>query len=159
MMTCRANPFMSRQQALDPRPLDANELMRDMSNLLLRSIGPNIQLESVLARDLWRTFADGSQLESALINLCVNGRDAMPDGGRLILETSNIALDAAYARALDAPAGDYVCICVTDFGSGMTPEVLARAFEDDGAHVTQLLRCRDRAPEIGAQSLVERVAV
>jgi len=128
-LTSRLLAF-SRQQALDPRPLDANELMRDMSNLLLRSIGPNIQLESVLAPGLWRTFADGSQLESALINLCVNGRDAMPDGGRLILETSNVALDAAYSRAnVDARPGDYVCICVTDFGSGMTPEVLARAFD------------------------------
>jgi len=127
-LTSRLLAF-SRQQALDPRPLDANELMRDMSNLLLRSIGPNIQLESLLAPGLWRTFADGSQLESALINLCVNGRDAMPDGGRLTLETCNIALDAAYARALDARPGDYVCICVTDSGSGMAPEVLARAFD------------------------------
>ena len=128
-LTSRLLAF-SRQQALDPRPLDANELMRDMSNLLLHSLGPNIQLESVLAAGLWRTFADGSQLESALVNLCVNGRDAMPDGGRLILETSNVALDAAYARAhVDARPGDYVCICVTDFGSGMTPDVLARAFD------------------------------
>src|SRR5580692_6572681 len=128
-LTSRLLAF-SRQQSLDPRPLDINDLMRDMSNLLLRSIGPNIQLESVLAPGLWRTFADGSQLESALINLCVNGRDAMPDGGRLILETSNVALDAAYARAhVDARPGDYVCICVTDFGSGMTPDVLARAFD------------------------------
>jgi signal transduction histidine kinase/ActR/RegA family two-component response regulator len=128
-LTSRLLAF-SRQQPLDPRPLDANELMRDMSNLLLRSIGPNIQLESVLAAGLWRTFADGSQLESALINLCVNGRDAMPEGGRLTLETSNVALDAAYARAnVDARPGDYVSICVTDSGSGMTPEVLARAFD------------------------------
>jgi len=128
-LTSRLLAF-SRQQPLDPRPLDANELMRDMSNLLLRSIGPNIQVESVLAAGLWRTFADGSQLESALINLCVNGRDAMPEGGRLTLETSNVALDAAYARAnVDARPGDYVSICVTDSGSGMTPEVLARAFD------------------------------
>ncbi len=128
-LTSRLLAF-SRQQPLDPRPLDANELMRDMSNLLLQSIGPNIQLESVLAPDLWRTLADGSQLESALINLCVNGRDAMPNGGRLTLETSNVVVDAACARAHgDARPGDYVSICVTDFGSGMTPEVLARAFD------------------------------
>jgi len=127
-LTSRLLAF-SRQQPLDPRPLDANELIRDMSDMLLRSIGPNIRLEAAPAPDLWRTLADGPQLESALINLCLNGRDAMPDGGCLTLETSNAVLDAACARALDARPGEYVSICVTDSGSGMTPEVLARAFD------------------------------
>lgn len=119
----------ARQQPLDPRPLDANELVREMSNLLLRSIGPNVQLDTVLAADLWRTIADGSQLESALINLCVNGRDAMPGGGRLTLQTSNVSLAGSDTGSVDAKPGDYVCIGVTDNGSGMEPEVLARAFD------------------------------
>jgi signal transduction histidine kinase/CheY-like chemotaxis protein len=127
-LTSRLLAF-SRQQSLDPRPLDINDLVRDMSDLLVRSIGSGIALQTVLAAELWRTFADASQLESALINLCVNSRDAMPDGGELIVATLNAALDAADARALDARHGDYVCICVTDSGTGMQPDVLARAFD------------------------------
>jgi signal transduction histidine kinase/ActR/RegA family two-component response regulator len=125
-LTSRLLAF-SRQQSLDPGPLDINDLVRGMSDLLIRSIGSGIALKSVLAAELWRTFADASQLESALINLCVNSRDAMPDGGELIVETLNARLDAA--DALDARHGDYVCICVTDSGTGMEPEVLARAFD------------------------------
>ncbi len=106
-LTSRLLAF-ARQQPLDPRPLGTNELMRNTSDLLQRSIGPSIQLDTVLAPDLWRTFADGSQLESALINLCVNARDAMPDGGRLTLETSNATLAASDVRGLDARPGDYV---------------------------------------------------
>jgi CheY-like chemotaxis protein len=106
-----------------------NDLVRDMSDLLVRSIGSGIALKTVLAAELWRTFADASQLESALINLCVNSRDAMPGGGELVVETRNTALDAANTPALDARHGDYVCICVSDSGSGMEPEVLARAFD------------------------------
>jgi signal transduction histidine kinase/ActR/RegA family two-component response regulator len=128
-LTSRLLAF-SRQQPLEPRALDTNELVRDMSDLLRRSIGENIRLESVLALDLWRTFADASQLESAVINLCVNSRDAMPNGGTLSLATANVHLDEAYAAEnVDARPGDYVAIAVTDTGSGMSSEVLARAFD------------------------------
>jgi signal transduction histidine kinase/ActR/RegA family two-component response regulator len=127
-LTSRLLAF-SRQQSLDPRPLEVNGLVRDMSDLLVRSIGSGIALQTVLAAELWRTFADASQLESALINLCVNSRDAMPEGGELIVETLNAALDEADTRGLDARHGDYVCICVTDSGTGMEPDVLARAFD------------------------------
>jgi len=130
-LTSRLLAF-SRQQSLDPRPLHINELVRDMSDLLVRSIGSTIALKTVLAAELWRTFADASQLESALINLCVNSRDAMPGGGELVVETLNATLDDADTRVLDARDarnGDYVCICVSDSGTGMEPEVLARAFD------------------------------
>jgi signal transduction histidine kinase len=128
-LTARLLAF-ARQQPLDPRPLDTNALVRDMSDLLTRSIGENIRLETVLAPDLWATLTDASQLENAVVNLCVNSRDAMPEGGRLTLETANVTLDAAYAAAtLDAKPGDYVVIAVTDSGTGMTPDVMARAFD------------------------------
>jgi signal transduction histidine kinase len=128
-LTARLLAF-SRQQPLDPRPLDPNALVRDMSDLLTRSIGENIRLETVLAPDLWGTFTDASQLENAVVNLCVNSRDAMPEGGRLTLETANVTLDDAYAAAtMDAKPGDYVVIAVTDSGTGMVPEVIARAFD------------------------------
>jgi signal transduction histidine kinase len=128
-LTSRLLAF-ARQQPLEPRPLDMNELLGDMSDLLRRSIGESIRLETHLAEGLWLTFVDVSQLESALVNLCVNSRDAMPEGGDLMLHTSNERLDDAYARAnLDARAGEYVCIAVEDSGTGMPPDVLARAFD------------------------------
>lgn len=128
-LTSRLLAF-SRQQPLDPRPVIINELVRDMSDLLRRSIGENIRLKTVLSPDLWLTFADAPQLESAVINLCVNSRDAMPEGGDLTLETANAVLDAGDASSdVDARAGDYVLISVADSGSGMAPEVLARAFD------------------------------
>jgi signal transduction histidine kinase/ActR/RegA family two-component response regulator len=128
-LTSRLLAF-SRQQPLDPRPLDANALVRDMSELLRRSLGETVSLETLLTEDLWRTFADASQLVSAIINLCVNSRDAMPGGGTLIVQTSNVELDDGYAEQnADARAGPYVCIAVTDTGTGMSPEVAARAFD------------------------------
>jgi signal transduction histidine kinase/ActR/RegA family two-component response regulator len=128
-LTSRLLAF-SRQQPLRPRSLDTNGLIRDMSELLKRSLGETIELDTVLAEDLWRTFSDGSQLESAVINLCVNSRDAMPDGGVLTVETTNVELDDRYvAENSDARAGAYVCVAVTDTGSGMTAAVLARAFD------------------------------
>ena len=127
-LTSRLLAF-SRRQSLEPRPLDTNVLLGDMTDLLRRSIGERIRLRTQLAEGVWRTFADASQLESAIINLCVNSRDAMPEGGDLVLETCNARLDEAQARALDARSGEYVCITVTDTGIGMTPEVLARAFD------------------------------
>jgi signal transduction histidine kinase len=128
-LTSRLLAF-ARQQPLEPRPLDTNELVHDMSDLLRRSIGESIRLRTELAEGLWLTFVDASQLESAVVNLCVNSRDAMPEGGELVLRTSNAELDAAYARAnMDAQAGEYVCIAVTDTGTGMAADVLARAFD------------------------------
>jgi signal transduction histidine kinase/CheY-like chemotaxis protein len=128
-LTARLLAF-ARQQPLDPRPLDTNALVRDMSDLLTRSIGENIRLETALASELWSTLTDASQLESAVVNLCVNSRDAMPEGGRLTLETGNVTLDEAYAAAnMDARPGDYVMIAVADSGTGMAPEVIARAFD------------------------------
>jgi signal transduction histidine kinase/ActR/RegA family two-component response regulator len=128
-LTSRLLAF-SRQQALDPRPIDTNQLVREMSELLQRTIGENIRLATVLADGLWTTFADPLQLESAVINLCANSRDAMPDGGSLTLETSNVHLDEAYARInVDAHPGEYVAFAVADTGSGMSAEVLTRAFD------------------------------
>jgi len=128
-LTSRLLAF-ARQHPLEPRPLDTNELVRGMSDLLRRSIGENIRLEIVLGAELWPTFADASQLESAVINLCVNSRDAMPDGGGITVQTANAHLDEAYAKAnVDARRGEYVVISVSDTGCGMPPEVLARAFD------------------------------
>jgi signal transduction histidine kinase/CheY-like chemotaxis protein len=128
-LTSRLLAF-ARQQPLEPRALDVNGLVHDMADLLRRSIGENIRLESVLGADLWLTYVDPSQLGSALINLCVNSRDAMPEGGHITVKTSNVRLDQAYAAAhVDARAGEYVTIAVSDSGHGMPPEVLARAFD------------------------------
>jgi signal transduction histidine kinase/CheY-like chemotaxis protein len=128
-LTSRLLAF-SRQQPLDPRPLDANALVGEMSELLRRSLGESVALETRLTEDLWRTFADASQLVSAIINLCVNSRDAMPEGGTLLVETSNAEFDDGYVgQHGDARAGPYVCIAVTDTGGGMPPEVVARAFD------------------------------
>jgi CheY-like chemotaxis protein len=115
----------SRRQPLDPKPVAANPLIIAMENLLRRTIGEHITLDLELAGDLWMTLCDANQLDSAILNLTINARDAMPDGGRLTIRTSNAYLDAAQA----ANAGDYVCVRVTDTGTGMTPDVLERAFD------------------------------
>jgi signal transduction histidine kinase/CheY-like chemotaxis protein len=128
-LTARLLAF-SRQQPLAPRVVDTNKLVGDVSELLRRTIGETIQVETVLAGGLWRCFADPAQLENAIVNLCVNARDAMPDGGRLTIETSNAYLDDAYANDhTDVRAGQYVMISVTDTGCGMPPEVAERAFD------------------------------
>ena len=128
-LTARLLAF-SRQQPLDPKPLDANKLVGNMSELLRRTLGETTKVETVLAGGLWRTFADPSQVSNALLNLCVNSRDAMPDGGCLTIETSNAHLDDAYAAAHgEVRPGQYVVICVTDTGSGMGPDVIERAFD------------------------------
>lgn len=120
----------SRRQPLNPRPVDPNILVRDMNELLHRSIGEHIELEGVLAPRVWTIEADQNQLESAIINLAVNARDAMPAGGKLTIETANTALDESYA-ATDAEVvpGQYVMIAVSDTGTGMSTETLNRAFE------------------------------
>lgn len=128
-LTARLMAF-SRQQALAPTPFDPNRLVGGMSELLRRTLGERVQVETVLAGGIWRVNADRTQLESAILNLCVNARDAMPEGGKLTIETSNTFLDEDYAGGhVEVTVGQYVVICVTDTGAGMTPEVIERAFE------------------------------
>jgi PAS domain S-box-containing protein len=128
-LTARLLAF-SRQQPLEPEVLDPNKLVGGMSELLRRTIGEDIHIETVLAGGVWRTHADAGQLENALLNLCVNARDAMPDGGHLTIETSNAHLDDAYAAThTEVEAGQYVLLSVTDTGTGMPPEVVERAFD------------------------------
>ena len=120
----------SRQQPLAPEPVDANRLVGGLSDLLRRVIGERYELETVLAGGLWQTLADPNQLESALVNLAVNARDAMLDGGKVTIETANAHLDDAYAMSReDVRAGQYVLIALGDTGSGMPPEVIAKAFD------------------------------
>ncbi|WP_232495498.1 PAS domain-containing protein [Novosphingobium kaempferiae] len=119
----------SRQQPLKPEALDANKLVAGISDLLRHTLS-DIQPETVLAGGLWRTFADPNQLENVILNLAVNARDAMADGGKLTIETANCHLDARYAAGhLGVPAGQYVMIAVSDTGSGMPEEVIAKAFD------------------------------
>jgi PAS domain S-box-containing protein len=121
----------SRRQPLDPKSLDINRLVTGMSDLLQRSLGENISIQTVLSAGLWRSFADASELENALLNLAVNARDAMPEGGKLTIETANALVDDAYAAASndEATPGQYVMIAVSDTGTGMSREVIAKAFE------------------------------
>ena len=129
VLTARLLAF-SRQQPLDPKVLDVNKLVSGMSQLLRRTIGEQVEIETVLAGGLWRTFADPSQVESTLLNLAVNARDAMPAGGKLTIETVNAHLDDAYASEhAEVSAGQYVMVSVTDTGIGMSAEVLERAFD------------------------------
>ena len=120
----------ARRQALDPRSLDANKLVAGMSELLRRTLGESVAVETVLAGGLWRTMADPNQLENALLNLAVNARDAMPGGGRLTIETANTFLDEAYvAQHPEVVPGQYVMIAVSDTGTGMSADTIDRVFE------------------------------
>jgi signal transduction histidine kinase/CheY-like chemotaxis protein len=120
----------SRRQPLAPRPADPNRLVAGMSDLLGRTLGETIQLETVLAAGVWQIEVDLNQLEAAILNLAVNARDAMPDGGKLTIETSNAHLDRAYvANNAEVRTGQYVAICVSDTGTGMSEETITRAFE------------------------------
>jgi PAS domain S-box-containing protein len=120
----------SRRQPLSPQVIDVNKQVGSMSELLRGLLGENIAIETVLAGGLWRTRVDPNQLESALLNLALNARDAMPDGGRLTIETGNTFLDENYARTRDqVTPGQYVMIAVSDTGSGMSPETMEHAFE------------------------------
>ena len=119
----------SRRQTLDPKPTNANRLIEGMEDLVRRTVGPSIEVETVLAEDLWITLCDASQLENSVLNLCINARDAMPDGGKLTIETANACLDGRAAREKDMAAGQYVMVCVTDTGIGMAPDVMERAFD------------------------------
>jgi PAS domain S-box-containing protein len=119
----------SRRQTLDPKPTDVNRLLAGMEELIRRTVGPAIELEVVGAGGLWPTKIDPSQLENALLNLCINARDAMPDGGRITVETANKWLDERAARERDLTPGQYIAVCVTDTGTGMTPDIVAQAFD------------------------------
>ncbi len=120
----------SRRQPLMPRPLDLNGLVEGMSDLLRRTLGETVTVETELARDLWPVDADANQLESAILNLAVNARDAMSGGGKLSIETANTSIDEAYARLnTEVIPGEYVVIRVSDTGVGMDKDVLARVFE------------------------------
>lgn len=99
------------------------------TELIQRTVGPSVRLNTVAAADLWPALVDASQLENALLNLCINARDAMPDGGHITAETANRTLDSESARALDIPAGQYLCLCVSDTGTGMSADVIAKAFD------------------------------
>jgi signal transduction histidine kinase/CheY-like chemotaxis protein len=119
----------SRRQTLEPKPLTVNRLVLGMEELIRRTLGLQIELEVAAADGLWPVMADASQLENALLNLCINARDAMPQGGRLIVETANRRIDETAARGLGIDPGQYVSLCVSDNGIGMAPEVIERAFE------------------------------
>ena len=119
----------SRRQTLDPKPTDVNRLIADLEDLIRRTVGLSVEIDVIGTAGLWSALVDQNQLESALLNLCINGRDAMPDGGRLTIETANKWLDERAARERDLPPGQYLSICVTDNGTGMTPEVKQRAFD------------------------------
>ncbi|RVA84206.1 response regulator, partial [Mesorhizobium sp. M7A.F.Ca.CA.004.01.1.1] len=128
-LTARLLAF-SRQQPLAPQIVDANRLLTGMSDLIRRALGETIRIETVLAGGLWKTHADPSQIENAVLNLAVNARDAMGDDGKLTIETANSHLDDSYAAAhAEVAAGQYVMIAVSDTGSGMTPDVISKAFE------------------------------
>ncbi len=120
----------SRRQTLDPKPTDVNRLIGGLEELIRRTVGTAVRLEVIGAGGLWSTKVDPPQLESALLNLCINARDAMtPDGGRLTIETANKWLDDRAAAERELPPGQYIALNVTDTGSGMTPDVIARAFD------------------------------
>jgi CheY-like chemotaxis protein len=120
----------ARRQPLDSKPNDINRLIADMEELLRRTLGERIEFQSRYATDLWTALADANQLESALLNLVINARDAMPAGGRLTIETANARLDSRDTLQQErVEAGDYVVVSVSDTGVGMSPEVAARAIE------------------------------
>ncbi|MEG8022542.1 PAS domain-containing protein [Sphingomonas aerolata] len=119
----------SRRQTLDPRPTDVNRLIGGLEELVRRTVGPDIAVEVVASAGLWSTLVDPNQLENAILNLCINARDAMPTGGRLTIETANRWIDARMGRDRDLDPGQYVSLCVSDNGTGMPPEVVAKAFD------------------------------
>lgn len=123
----------SRRQTLDPKATDANKLVGGMQDMFSRTAGPGIRVETKLAEDLWPALCDQNQLENALLNLVINARDAMPDGGHLLIETKNSVFPNSRGASdvvnLRMPAGEYMGLFVTDTGVGMSPEVIARAFD------------------------------
>ena len=119
----------SRRQTLDPKPTHVNQLIADMEDLIRRTTGPDVDVKVAGAAGLWPVLIDQNQLENALLNLCINARDAMPDGGRLTIETTNRWLDGNAGKERDLPPGQYVSLCVTDTGTGMSKATVERIFE------------------------------
>jgi PAS domain S-box-containing protein len=119
----------ARRQTLDPKATDVNRLIGSMTDLINNTLGPEIAMTMTTSSDLWTTLVDPNQLENALLNLCINARDAMPDGGKLKIETENRTLDSTEAFSFEMRSGDYVALSVTDTGTGMSDEVLQRAFD------------------------------
>src|SRR5262249_39812728 len=119
----------SRRQPLEPTTVSVNGLVTRIAELLRRTLPETIAMETVLAAGVWNTFVDANQLENCLLNLAVNARDAMPAGGRLAPQAANAYLDSHYAELAEVPPGQYVGVFVSDTGTGMTPETMARAFE------------------------------
>ena len=120
----------ARRQPLDTKPNDVNQLIASMEDLLHRTLGKSVELQTLIPDKLWLAMTDANQLENAILNLAINARDAMPDGGRLTIETKKTRLDDDYARQNDGvSAGDYVEVRVSDTGTGMPPDVVARAFD------------------------------
>lgn len=119
----------ARRQTLTPTAANVNRLVSGMIDLIQRSVGPGIDVQHVGAAGLWSVLVDVPQLESALLNLCINARDAMPNGGKITIETGNRWIDRSQSRLYDIPTGQYVSLCVSDTGTGMTPDVIAKAFD------------------------------
>jgi PAS domain S-box-containing protein len=119
----------SRRQTLAPKPTDVKQLVSNIEELIARTIGPPIALETINAAGLWPSLIDPSQLENAILNLCINARDAMPDGGKITIETGNRWFDRRTAKERGLEAGQYISLCVSDTGTGMSPEVQAKAFD------------------------------
>lgn len=119
----------SRRQTLDPRPTDINGLILGMEEMVQRTVGPQVMVECNPVPDLWRSMVDPNQLENAILNLCINARDAMPDGGSILIETANVHIEEGIAREWDMDAGAYIALHVRDTGTGMPPDVLSRAFD------------------------------
>jgi signal transduction histidine kinase/ActR/RegA family two-component response regulator len=119
----------SRRQTLDPRPADVDELINSMVELIRGSVGPAIVVDIAFTDELWPTSVDVGQLENSLLNLCINARDAMPDGGRITIQTANRSMSGRHALTLGLKPGQYISICVADTGTGMSSETAARAFD------------------------------
>jgi CheY-like chemotaxis protein len=119
----------SRRQTLSPKSVVINRLLSDFVELVRRTVGPAIEVETIAAGGLWPTLVDANQLENALLNLCINARDAMPDGGKITIETANRWLDERTARERNMDPGQYVAVCVSDTGTGMDKDTLSRVFE------------------------------
>jgi PAS domain S-box-containing protein len=119
----------SRRQNLDPQPTNVDALVQGMLEMIRRTVGPGVYVEFSPAGEPWTVMVDPPQLENALLNLCINARDALPRGGQILIETRNVLVDEAFARQRDLPEGPYLVLQVRDTGTGMSPEVVERAFE------------------------------
>ena len=119
----------ARKQPLDPRPTAINSMLGEVEDILRRLLGENIHIELVRGSGLWKATVDPGELQNAILNLAINARDAMPEGGKLTIETANMAVDADYAESHAISPGQYVMVAVSDTGTGMSPEVVARAFD------------------------------